>query len=390
MAQRRNKGEGSISERGDGKWLIQVVIGYDQDGRLRKKSKICKNKTEAVKALKLLQLEKQRNNITLQGSILFEEFMVRWLELKRKILRPKSYMDYERICKCEFLPKFGKVNMEKIKTSMVNDFLHRQLERGVSNSTVNKYKILLSGIFKLALAENVVSKNPLQGSMVIKKVKPQTTYIKKEDMERILSKAKKLFDETVVEKRSGSNIKCLYPVILTAYHTGMRINEILALRWENIDLEKNEIKVCENLTEAKDINGKIRLIVGAPKTNDSIRIIKISQTLEKVLRDLGSDEKYVFTSEVGGYIASSNFSRVWRKLLNNLGLRGQYRFHDIRHTHATELIGAGYNIKAVSQRLGHADVQTTLNIYAHALPKQDEEMAEFFDVVDEKNIIGNL
>ena len=67
------------------------------------------------------------------------------------------------------------------------------------------------------------------------------------------------------------------------------------------------------------------------------------------------------------------------KLLLKLALKGEYRFHDIRHTHATELISKGFNIKSVAARLGHADVQTTLNIYAHALPRQDQDIAMYFD-----------
>ena len=383
MTLRRSKGDGGVSQRKDGKWLAQVVIGYDEMGKLKKKSKVGKNKTEAIKLLKELQLAKQKNSFTLQGGMLFEDVMNRWLDLKKRQLKPKSYMDYERICRCEFFPKLGKFKIEKIKTNVINDFLQKQLERGICNSTVSKYKTLVSGILQLAVSENIIVQNPVQGSMKIKKKKPQTKYIKEEDMKRILEAAECITAEVIAGKRQGSNLRCLYPIILTAYHTGMRINEVLALRWENIDFGKNMIKVCENLSEAKDEEGKIRLIVVPPKTEESVRNISISTTLSKVLKELRCEqeakEQIVFCSEAGRYIASSNFSRVWRKLLMELALKGEYRFHEIRHTHATELIGGGYSIKDVSVRLGHADVQTTLNSYAHALPKQDKEIAAYFD-----------
>ena len=267
--------------------------------------------------------------------------------------------------------------------NVINDFLQKQLERGICNSTVSKYKTLVSGILQLAVSENIIVQNPVQGSMKIKKKKPQTNYIKEEDMKRIIEAAECITAGIIAGKRQGSNLRCLYPIILTAYHTGMRINEVLALRWGNIDFEKNMIKVCENLSEAKDEEGKIRLIVVPPKTEESVRNISISTTLSKVLKELRCEqeakEQIVFCSEAGRYIASSNFSRVWRKLLMELALKGEYRFHEIRHTHATELIGGGYSIKDVSVRLGHADVQTTLNSYAHALPKQDKEIAAYFD-----------
>lgn len=384
MAQRRCKGDGGVSQRKiDGKWLVQITIGYDEMGKLKKKSKVAENKTEAIKLLKELQLAKQKNNITLHGGMLFEDVLNRWLDLKKKQLKPKTHMDYERICECEFFPKLGKLKMEKIKTNIINDFLQKQLSRGICNSTVSKYKVLLSGIFKLAVSENIVSQNPVQYSMVIKKVKPQTKYIKEEDMKRILTEAEYITKNAIAGKRQGSNLRCLYPIILTAYHTGMRINEILALRWAHVDLKESKIKVRENLSEAKDGEGKIRVLVGLPKTQESIREISISHTLSRVLKELRYEQDHesqiVFGSKTGGYIAASNFSRVWRELLMNLALKGEYCFHAIRHTHATELISEGYNIKDVSVRLGHVDVQTTLNIYAHALPKQDKAIAAYFD-----------
>lgn len=382
MAQRRSKGDGGVSQRSDGKWLAQIELGYDVNGRRKKKSRVAKNKTEAIKLLKYLQLEKQKNMFTLQGNMMFGDFLERWLAVKRGQLKPKSYMDYERICKGPVVAKLGKFKMEKIGTNVINDFLQEQLKRGIGASTVSKYKALLSGIFSMAVAEHIIVGNPAQSSIRIKKVRPQTKYIREEDMKRILRAASDITKIAIAGKRQDSNLRCVYPIVLTAYQTGMRINEILALRWENVDLESRVLKVRENLSEAKDAEGKIRVLVGDPKTAESRRDISISQTLTEVLKELRCEQvsaDMVFTSKTGGYITASNFSRVWRKLLLKLALKGEYRFHDIRHTHATELISKGFNIKSVAARLGHADVQTTLNIYAHALPRQDQDIAMYFD-----------
>ena len=115
MGQRRSKGDGSVSQRKDGKWLAQIVIGYDANGKLKKKSRVAKTKSEAGKFSREMQLEKQKNTLMLQGKMAFSELLARWLELKKGQLKAKSYMDYERICKCQFLPKFGRMKMEKIK-----------------------------------------------------------------------------------------------------------------------------------------------------------------------------------------------------------------------------------------------------------------------------------
>ena len=83
---------------------------------------------------------------------------------------------------------------------------------------------------------------------------------------------------------------------------------------------------------------------------------------------------------MAGYIAPSNFARVWRKLLKNIGLAGQYKIHELRHTHATMLAAKdNFSIASIRKRLGHASVQTTLNVYTHAVEGEDKDMADMFD-----------
>ena len=376
---RRNKGDGCIWQREDGSWVAQVVIGYKADGRPRKKSRVRKNKTEATKALKILQMEKMNGEIALRDDVMFGAYSQRWLSFKKTNLKPKTYIDYKDICNKVLAPIFGKTTMKKITTQQINDFIQNQQAKGLSKATVIKYKILLGSIFRQAISEKVVFQNPMTTSTVIKKTKNQATYIKKEDLENILDAAKTFSSGDYIKKHRCAIQKCLYPVILTAYHTGLRINEVLGLRWENVCLEDNMIMVEENLTIEENDEGVKKLIVGTPKSDKSFRHIKISKTLSHLLSELKSDGDVVFKSRTGGYIMSSNFSKVWRDLLERQGFKGKYHFHETRHTNATELISSGYNIKAVSNRLGHEDIRTTLNLYAHVLPKDDEVIAEFFD-----------
>lgn len=376
---RRNKGDGCIWQREDGSWVAQVVIGYKADGHPRKKSRVRKNKSEATKALKILQMEKMRGEIALRDDVMFGAYSQRWLSCKKTNLKPKTYIDYKDICNRVLSPIFGKTTMKKITTQQINDFIQNQQAKGLSKTTVIKYKILLGSIFSQAISEKVVFQNPVKNSTVIKKAKSKATHIEKEDLETILEGAKTFSAGDYMQKHRCTIQKCLYPVILTAYHTGMRINEVLGLRWGNIDLENNMIMVEENLTIEENYEGVQKLIVGTPKSDKSFRHIKISKTLSHLLSELKSDGDIVFKSRTGGYIQYSNFSDVWRKLLKREGFAGKYHFHETRHTHATELISSRHNIKAVSNRLGHEDIRTTLNLYAHALPKDDEDIAEFFD-----------
>lgn len=219
--------------------------------------------------------------------------------------------------------------------------------------------------------------------MSIRKSDTKRTIIEKEDMSRILTAAKEITQrELSLGRCHGQSFFC-YPVLMTAYHTGMRIGEIFALRWWNIDLDKRIIHVRENITEAKDEHGRMRLIRYTPKTANSIRDIDISNTLRDVLNEIrpyaSPDTGIVFTTKTGNHISPSNFGDVWRKLLRNLDMKGKYTLHEFRHTHTTILMAQGINPASISKRLGHASTQTTLNVYSHAVNADGRRMADVFN-----------
>ena len=163
----------------------------------------------------------------------------------------------------------------------------------------------------------------------------------------------------------------------------MRIGEVFALRWSNMDLEQRTIHIRETISTGKDSTGRIRIMVGTPKTEKSIRDISISLTAHDILKKLylhcPKDQDLVFATKAGTPISPENFSRIWRSLLESLGMKGQYTIHEFRHTHATQLIEAGFSILDVSKRLGHASPQTTVNVYAHAVAGADKNLGNFFD-----------
>ena len=126
-----------------------------------------------------------------------------------------------------------------------------------------------------------------------------------------------------------------------------------------------------------------RIIAGSPKTKRSNRTIKISKKRREILKDMrpaiAGDADIVFQSSAGGYIAPSNFARVWRRILRNIGMAGQYEMYEFRHTHATLLLATGrFSMASVQKRLGHESPQTTLKHYAHAIAAEDELMADAF------------
>jgi len=177
-----------------------------------------------------------------------------------------------------------------------------------------------------------------------------------------------------------------YSLYYLALVTGMREGELLALKWENIDLENGVLNVKFNL---KRIPGG-GLTIDKPKTLSSIRSIKLGSATVEVLRsqkqkldkekenEYWNDEGFVFPSSVGTAVDPSNLLKQFRKLLREAGLP-KIRFHDLRHTAASLMLNNGVDVLVASQRLGHAKPSITLDVYGHLMPSMQSEAATILD-----------
>ncbi|WP_196600380.1 site-specific integrase [Pectinatus frisingensis] len=187
--------------------------------------------------------------------------------------------------------------------------------------------------------------------------------------------------------------KSYYAVVVLALTTGMRQGEIFGLKWENISFSKKSLYVADNMVTSAE-NGEL---LDSPKTvtskrnillpNRTIEILKKWQKYqgdyaEKWLGVYENTNKLVFTNSFGKMVSITNFTkRYFRKMLRAANISDDVTFHTLRHTHATQLLKHGVNIKVVSERLGHSSTSVTMNIYAHALPDMQNE------AVDELNRI---
>ncbi len=186
-----------------------------------------------------------------------------------------------------------------------------------------------------------------------------------------------------MEAARGDRLEALY---VLAVATGMRRGELLGLKWSDVDLENDGVSIRRTLTRID--NGK-RVALGVPKTNRSRRTIRLTlqavealrRHLERQLReiealgDLYRDEGLVFTTEVGTPVNPSNLrQRSLAPLLKKAGLP-HIRFHDLRHTCATLLLGKGVHPKFVQELLGHATIAITLDTYSHVMPGMGDQTA---------------
>jgi integrase len=181
---------------------------------------------------------------------------------------------------------------------------------------------------------------------------------------------------------SGDRLEALY---VLALNTGMRQGELLALKWDDVDLERGLLRVRRTLTHADKA-----FVLGEPKTKNSRRTIMLTTSAVAALRvhlsrqqeeiermgSLYQPGGLIFATEAGTIINPSNLrNRSLKPLLKRAGLRA-IRFHDLRHTCATLLLSKNINSKVVSEMLGHSSISITLDIYSHLLPDMQEKAAQ--------------
>jgi integrase len=189
-----------------------------------------------------------------------------------------------------------------------------------------------------------------------------------------------------------------YVFFSTLLYTGLRRGELLALRLRNLDLENGKLMVLE--TAYKLGNGEYR--IKEPKTPQSRRTVTLSSSLVELLKAYKADQEllriqlgvsldvddFVFIRPDGSPINPNAVTLAFRRIIKRAGLK-DIRIHDLRHTHATLMLNAGIHPKVVSERLGHANISITLDIYSHALPGMQEEAAEKFERVLDENFHEN-
>ena len=386
----------SVIPKPNGTYLIRISCGLDSSGKQIAKSKTFRPSKPNLSFQKLnkeienfiaaFEEEAKSDNPTVRfDKITFKDFCPKYLELKKTVLSPNSYAFYETIINTELIPKFGKMKLREIKTYHIQEFIqylttekkHRNGEAGgISPSTVRRYATVLRSILSLAYQLEYTDNDAGASKRIIfPKVETCEVEVYTEEEVRVIFSA--LDAEPI-------NIRALVEL---AIFTGMRRGEIVGLKWADIDFENQSLSIKRSIYKPKD--GKA--LEKEPKSKSSIRTISLPDHLIKTLHEykLHQDRHisfmgeawnkldYVFTEEDGLVMNPQTPTRQFSNFLKRHNIR-HLKFHGLRHTSATMLLANGCDIKTVSSRLGHADLETT-GIYLHALESTDRKAAKTFD-----------
>jgi len=335
---------GFVKKRGD-KWYA-----YWRDAAGKQHAKAIGTNKKAAEAY-VSQILAQVNDGTFRKlqKITFPEFAEQWLRDYATVqVKPSTLARYKEIIAGSLVPFFGDAVLSSITTAKIQHYVAIRLTDGSAPATVQKALVLLKGMFKRAVEWDYLKVNP---ASPVKSPK-----IPHNEMDFLTPTEINLFLDVLDQKWK--------PFFFTAIFTGMRLGELLALQWSDIDWNSETVYVKRSVW-----GGKFQ----EPKSKNAIRRIGMSPTLIQVLKDHlevcpQSADDLVFCTDEGKLLIETNIrNRVFHPALKQAGLR-RIRIHDLRHTYASLLINQGENLKYVQQQLGHASITTTVDRYGHLMP----------------------
>lgn len=351
------KGE-NIYKRKDGRWEARYIKGYATDGKAKygycygKTYRIVKEKVNTARAEVLTAPSNREGKLRCRFSVYCDE----WLKLKRSRVKTSTYAKYVTVTENHIKPKLGNCFVSSITTMAVEEFAYGLLHsEGLSPKTVKDVLAVLHSVLKYTERQLPF----LQPVEVVypKEEKKETRVLTREEQER--------FTEYLLHDTDIGKFGTLFALL-----TGLRIGEVCALKWKDISVTENFVKVTGTVQRIKntenDGSRKTKIIVSDPKSFSSVRTIPLSPFAVKLCKKYyGQPDAYILTGETDRCAEPRTMQYKMEKYAEDCNLKGVH-FHTLRHSFATRCVEVGFEIKSLSEVLGHAGPQITLERYVHS------------------------
>jgi integrase len=362
-SRRRGRGEGSVFQRKDGRWVVQVELG---DGK--RKQFYVTSQSEGIKKLREVQHELEQGTLPTGPQQTVKQYLEFWLEeVHRPTIRVSTYVKYRVFVYKHFIPVLGHLRLQKLTPQHVQSLYRQKEKEGISTKTIQVMHGVLHKALDMAVRWSLVSRN------VCDVVSPP----------RVARTERRLLSIEQVHHLLGVVRGHWLEVLLTmAVTLGMRRGEMLALRWADVDLKGRWVQVCRTVDYVTG-HGYVET---EPKTAAGRRVIALpffvagmlerhrdrQREARKQAGNAWQDRDLVFTNGRGGYVSPMYLLALFNKALAEAGLP-HMRFHDLRHSAVTLLVGMGVPLKVVQEIVGHSDITMTADIYAHVLPAMQRD-----------------
>ena len=350
----------NIYKRKDGRWEARFIYKYDAEGKPRYRSAYGKSRHEAKQKRQALIHEHITDlDDSIPCTLSFKELANKWLNNTRLRVKESSFARYYSLVNKHILPTLGKYQTSKISTELIENMISELLQvtrdngRCLSPKTVEDIMIIIKSILKFGKCD---------GKLELSRIK-----IKKDDRRPLALKRTEYLALHQYLCRDCDYIKA---GILLCLHIGIRIGELCALRWSDINLDEKSVHIERTIQRIQVLpvdrtENKTKVVISSPKSRTSIRDIPISSLLAAILRRLPQpSDGFVLTGNTN-YMEPRTLQNHFKKCLLAAGIR-DYNFHTLRHTMATSYIEAGFDVKSLSEILGHSSVKITLERYVHS------------------------
>lgn len=376
--------EGSIRKRSNGTWEGRYSDGRDKNGRQIQRSVYGKTRKEVAEKLNTILNSKQKCTYVAPQKLLVKEWLIQWLQSYASIsTRPSTYISYEGYIHNHFIPILGDIPVQHLTPATIQSFYNQKHENGrtdgkggLSSKTIRNMNNMFHLAMEQARLNGIIAVNPTQGVVIPRQEKKEMRVLSVDEQAKLMS--------VIHMHRLGF-------AILFDLATGLRIGELCALRWSDVNFNKCTIKVSRTLQRLMKTRAELDeiddddtesyntvLIEGAVKTPNGFREIPIPEKIWVKLLEHKEQQQceymtlgvpilpngFVFSMPFGTCVEPSTMRDALNYLLKIAGVE-HANFHALRHTFATRAVESGVNIKTLSDILGHATVQITMDLYCH-------------------------
>jgi len=408
MAGKKGNGEGSIFKRSDGKWCGVVTNGRDNEGHLKRQYYYGRTRQEVADKILTVQNEIKTGTFIEPTKIKVGEWLDLWLqEYMRPSLRLTTYSSYEDTIRSHIKPTLSDIMLRELRPEHLQKLYNEKYKRGrvdgkggLSARSVRYIHVIIHESLEQALKTQLVVRNVSDATTL-----PRQT---KKDIRVFTVEEQLKFTETAENDSWGTAFKL-------DLASGLRLGELLALKWSDIDFKEGVLKVRNSLARVRTFENEdnksnneptndpekrvSRLIFQEPKTKSGKRNIPLPENILEELKEhklMQENEKsfmgeayadcgLIFCTHYGTPIEPRNMMRRFYQLVNDAGLQ-KTNFHSMRHSFASRALEAGIHPKIVQEMLGHANISMTLDIYSHVMPElKKDAAAKLNHLFDKKN-----
>lgn len=347
------KGE-NIYKRKDGRWEGRYIRGRNINQKAIYGYLYGKSYTEVKNKLKQVTMTK---TVEQAVTINFAEISIDWIENKKMQVKESTLSHYKSVIDNHIIPILGEYKISSISVDIIQNYINKLLKEGLTGKTVNDILTVIKNIFKYASSKGFEHNCDLSTISVKNK---------RNDIQTLTIFEQKILYNYLVDNLNNKNFG-----ILLSIYTGIRLGELCALRWSDIDLSERVLKINKTMLRIQDNfsehrSKKTKVIITPPKSEDSVRVIPIPQFIFDIICKMQiNPDTYILTGKCDSFIEPRNMQYYFKSVLKKCNLR-DVNFHILRHTFATRCVESGFEIKSLSEILGHSDVKITLERYVHS------------------------